>query len=133
MQAHLRWSGHVIRMPDYRLPKKLLYGELQHGKRSQGRPKLRYKDGLKATLKAFSIKDEQLEGLAVNRDAWRATVHKGAASCEADRIKTAEQRRQKRKDKANDSASAATIPCPKCNRKFKAKIGLISHLRTHRT
>ena len=31
-----RWTGHVTRMPDERLPKKVLYGELQEGKRSQG-------------------------------------------------------------------------------------------------
>ena len=34
--AQLRWTGHVTRMSDERLPKKVLYGELQEGKRSQG-------------------------------------------------------------------------------------------------
>ena len=34
--AQLRWTGHVTRMPDERLPKKILYGELQVGKRSHG-------------------------------------------------------------------------------------------------
>ena len=42
--AQLRWTGHVTRMPDERLPKKVLYGELQEGKRSQGGQKKRYKD-----------------------------------------------------------------------------------------
>ena len=51
--AQLRWTGHVIRMPDERLPKKVFYGELQEGKRSQGGQKKRYKDTLKASLKAF--------------------------------------------------------------------------------
>ena len=32
----LRWTGHVIRMPDELLPKKVLYEELQEGRRSQG-------------------------------------------------------------------------------------------------
>ena len=51
--AQPRWTGHVTRMPDERLPKKVLYGELQEGKRSQGGQKERYKDTLKASLKDF--------------------------------------------------------------------------------
>ena len=53
--AQLRWTGHVTRMPDERLPKKILYGELQVGKRSHGGQKKRYKDTLKASLKDFNI------------------------------------------------------------------------------
>ena len=34
--AQLRWIGHVIRMLDERLPKKVFSGELQEGKRSEG-------------------------------------------------------------------------------------------------
>ena len=33
-----------VRMPDERLPKKLFYGELKHGKRSRGGQRKRYKD-----------------------------------------------------------------------------------------
>ena len=32
--AQLRWTGHVISLPDERLPKKVFYRELQEGKRS---------------------------------------------------------------------------------------------------
>ena len=41
--VQLRWTGHVRSMPDEQLPKKVLYGELQEGKRSQGGQKKRYK------------------------------------------------------------------------------------------
>ena len=53
--AQLSWAGHVVRMPDERLPKKVFYGELQEGKRSQGGQKKRYKDTFKASLKDFDI------------------------------------------------------------------------------
>ena len=62
--AQLRWTGHVTRMPDERLPKKVLYGELQEGKRSQGGQKKRYKDTLKASLKDFNISTESWEQAA---------------------------------------------------------------------
>ena len=44
--AQLRWTGHVARMPEERLPKKILYGELEMGKRFHGGQKKRYKDTL---------------------------------------------------------------------------------------
>ena len=53
--AQLRWTGHVTRMPDERLPKKILFGELQVGKRSHGGQKKRYKGTIKASLKDFNI------------------------------------------------------------------------------
>ncbi|KAG7177274.1 hypothetical protein Hamer_G000557 [Homarus americanus] len=35
-KRHLCWLGHVIRMPDHRLPRQILYGKLSHGNRSAG-------------------------------------------------------------------------------------------------
>ena len=52
--AQLRWIGHVTWMPEECLPKKILYGELEMGKRSHGGKK-RYKDTLKVSLKDFNI------------------------------------------------------------------------------
>ena len=53
--AQLRWTGHVTRMPDERLPRKILYKELQVGKCSHGGQKKRYKDTLKTSLIDFNI------------------------------------------------------------------------------
>ena len=61
--AQLRWTGYVIRMTDERLPKKVIYGELQEGKRSQGGQKKRYKDTLKASLKDFDIPEIKMKRL----------------------------------------------------------------------
>ena len=55
MLAQLLWTGHVIRMPDKQLPKKVFHGELKEGKSSQGGQKKRYKNTLKDFLKDFDI------------------------------------------------------------------------------
>ena len=65
--AQLRWTGHVTRMHDERLAKKILYGELQVGKRSLDGQKKRYKDTLKASLKDFNIPTESWEQIAQDR------------------------------------------------------------------
>ena len=51
-------------MPDERLPKKILNGELQVGKGCHGSQKKRYKDTLKASLKDFNIPTESWEQIA---------------------------------------------------------------------
>ena len=132
MKTQLRWAGHVARMPDYRIPKKLFFGELQDGKRSLGAPKKRYKDTLKASLKAFGINHVTWEQTASERSKWRAAVQSGARRHELSLKTTAERRRKERKEKALQPQAPATIPCPHCSRLFQAQIGLISHLRTHR-
>ena len=81
--AQLRWTGHVTRMPEERLPKKILYGELEMGKRSHGGQKKRYKDTLKASLKDFNIPTESWEQIAQDRAKWRGLIRRGASEYEA--------------------------------------------------
>ena len=65
--AQIRWTCHAIRMPDERLPKKVYYGLLQEGKRSQGDQKKRYKDTFKASLKDFDMETNCTEAIKVAR------------------------------------------------------------------
>ena len=51
--VQLRWTGYATRISDERLPKKVFYGELQVGKRTQGGQMKRYKDTLKSLPKEF--------------------------------------------------------------------------------
>jgi hypothetical protein len=46
--SQLRWSGHLERMYDNRLPKQLFYSQLSEGYRQRGRQTLRFKDTLKS-------------------------------------------------------------------------------------
>ena len=133
--ARLRWTGHVTRMPEERLPKKILYGELQVGKHSHGGQKKRYKDTLNASLKDFNIPRELREQIAHDRAKWRSLIRRGASEYDAKRISEAEQKRAQRKAMAKASLtelSCSDFCCSICKRQFRARIGLISHLRTHK-
>ena len=77
--AQLRWTGHVIRIPDKQLPKKVFYGELKEGKRCQGGQKKLLKDTLKDSLKDFDIPMGPWEPTAQERSKWRGLINKRAA------------------------------------------------------
>ena len=133
--AQLRWTGHVTRMHEERLPKKILHGELELGKRSKEGRKKRYKDTLKASLKDFNIPTESWEQIAQDRAQWQGLIRLDASEYEAKIISEAEQKRAQRKARAKASPtklSCSDLCCSICNRPVRARIGLISHLRTHK-
>ena len=103
--AQLRSTGYVTRIPDERLPKKVFYGEMQEGKRSQGGQKKRYKDTLKASLKDFNIPTASWEQAAQDRTKWRCLINKGAAQFESKIICEAERKRKEWKARAKDLPS----------------------------
>nr|VZI41450.1 unnamed protein product [Spirometra erinaceieuropaei] len=131
-QIQLRWSGHLVRMDDERLPKRLFYGDVATGSRRQGGQIRRYKDTLKSSLKCLQINPTNWEELALDRPTWRRTVKTGAAIYEANRIAAAKAKREARKSQLRPVSNAAAQPlptCPRCQRTFRARIGLVGHLR----
>merc|ERR1711963_318859 len=106
-RCQLRWAGHVFRMEDSRLPKQLLYSELADGSRKRGRPKLRFKDTLKASIKDCHIDPETWEQSASDRPAWRHEVWKGVKSFEKCRIDKIKDQRRRRKEREANFANPA--------------------------
>nr|VZI24201.1 unnamed protein product [Spirometra erinaceieuropaei] len=115
-QMQLRWSGHLVRMDDERLPKRLFYGDVATGSRRQGGQIRRYKDTLKSSLKRLQINPTNWEELARDRPTWRRTVKTGAAIYEANRIAAAKAKREARKSQLRPIRNAAAQPLPACPR-----------------
>ncbi|XP_047485900.1 uncharacterized protein LOC125036983 [Penaeus chinensis] len=134
----LRWLGHVRRMEVGRIPKDILYGELTTGKRSIGRPQLRFKDMCKRDMKALDINTDTWEDLASDRSSWRSTLHEKLQAGEG---KLAEAEAEKRTRRKEAEANRLTMPCTatdrqetihtcdSCGRVYHSRIGLFSHRR----
>ena len=73
-QRVLRWFGHVERMDEYRMARRVLMAEVSRG-RVRGRPRLGWMDGVKVALGNRGITMEAARQSAKDRKEWRALVH----------------------------------------------------------
>nr|VZI31034.1 unnamed protein product [Spirometra erinaceieuropaei] len=164
-QMQLRWSGHLVRMDDERLPKRLFYGDVATGSRRQGGQIRRYKDTLKSSLKRLQINPTNWEELArdpivpppasssslppTNSDTPSAPPIPSSSSSSSSSLPTAPaaavQTAVSHITNTNTptNITSPTSPdttdedqdytCPHCDRTFTSHIGLVGHLRIHRT
>lgn len=73
----LSFFGHIIRMDNDSLPKKLLFGEIVGGKRAQGRPTPSWIDRVKEDLHDFGLDPKDwiaIKSLALDRIKWRKAI-----------------------------------------------------------
>ena len=130
LQAQFRWVGHVIIMPDLRVPKQVFFGQLSTGCRLQGGPVRRYKDGLKANLRACSIDPKALRSAPCQKSSWRKECKVAISNFELRRTGALVAKRQTRK--AATSQSSSLWVCDVCARHRASRIGLFAHRKTHR-
>ena len=102
-------------MGDHRIPKALSFGQLENGKRSLGRPRLRYKDTLNYNLKECGICPDAWEVPSPERTRWRGVYSEGVNTFEEKRTTNLKDRRTKRKAESDCVATTGLHVCAKCN------------------
>ena len=73
-QRVLRWFGHVERMDEYRMARRVLMAEVTGGW-VRRRPRLGCMDGVKVVLGNRGMTVEAARQCANDRNEWRALVH----------------------------------------------------------
>ena len=130
--AQLRWTGHVTRRPDERLPKKVLYRELQEGKRSQGGKGNTTKTPLKPRLRIsiFQLSPRN-RVLRIEQSGVASSTKVPPNLKQRESVELKGSVKKVKQEPSSDSAQSE-FNCSICNRQFIAKIGLYSHQRTHK-
>ena len=73
-QRELRWFGHVQRMDEYCMARRVLMAEVCGGK-VRGRPRSGWMDGVKVGLGNRGMTVEAAQQCAKDQKEWRALVH----------------------------------------------------------
>ncbi|KAI8433746.1 hypothetical protein MSG28_015725 [Choristoneura fumiferana] len=135
MRRQLRWCGHVSRMSEARVAKRIFFSELQNGKRKQGGQFLRYKDVQKRHMKRCGINPSSWEEQARRRSEWRRVVRDKVTEFELQRRSDLDMKRDALKAKPPTAIFYhyvdGVLTCCHCLRTFSNKIGYCSHLRAH--
>ena len=124
IKTQLQWVGYVIRMDERRMPRQLLHGELEVGKRKQGRPRKQYKDTVTGNLQWCGIQPKELEAAASDRSHWRSLIHTASTSFEDDRRQRLMAACERRHRASSANITTTKFQCPICSRLCTPRLGL---------
>ena len=72
----ISWLGHLERMEENRMPKKMFTEELE-GTRRRGRPRKRWREEVERDLQVLGVR--RWRELVIDRDKWRSIVRQAKA------------------------------------------------------
>ena len=105
----LEWLGHLVRMPDNRLPKSVLFGWLPEPQPRCG-PRKQWRDVLRQDLKFIDVAEaDWYEESRKSRTDWRALYHSGIDH----------EAHQEVTQTACGPSMVKTVTCTVCGRSFR--------------
>ena len=132
LQCQLHMMGHVIKMPDGRLPHRVPYSQIRQGYRSVDGQKKHFKDHIMSILKKY-VPFNRLEAIAFNRDNWRSTCAYGMSYFGAEYDRAAAMKRNRRHQHPQHPFQDSAHQCTLCGRQCYWLTSLHSHNETHST
>ncbi len=127
-----RWLGHLARMDDHRLPKKILFGWLPQRHPAHG-TRMRWRDRVRKDLKKFNIDERRWYQLAQDRSSSRRNYRTGLEDVTEARVAEDERRRTRVEDSIKNSGSSTATDKPYqcirsvCERAFRRKQDIDRH------
>ena len=73
----LQWAGHVIRMEEDRMPRRILQAKFE-GRRTVGRPRIRWEDAVRVDAEKL-LRIKNWKTAARDRDSWRRKIGEAKA------------------------------------------------------
>lgn len=118
MTNRLRWLGHVMRMSEERMPKRMLFARLQTT-RPAGGTKQRWKDCVQHDLRAMGLEDGW-STLTQQRDKWHSATERAISKWEG-------ERNAKEKEAYEQKKAGPKLKCRYCQYLAKDERGLKLH------
>ena len=129
-RRRLQWFGHLKRMENSRLQKKLMVSKIAEGSRSQGGQKKRWHDLIYTDLKKLNIVDTW-KTEARNRNDWRKNIKSLSQKINEEAERNEQSKKDLKKNIFDVHSKSSPFQCqhPGCNKIAVNKAGLTNHIR----